>query len=96
MSLEDNGASMENDAVSNAPQPEMAQETEQVAENKGSKRKRRVVDVEEIMPKPSYWPLAAAASFVMLLIGMLISWIVIAIGTVMLVACIVGWSLERR
>lgn len=83
-------------------QPEAAQETEQpqgplvVSGKKRGKKKGRLVSVEEIMPKPSYWPLALAVSFVVLMIGIVISWIVIVAGAVLVIASIIGWSLERR
>jgi hypothetical protein len=63
---------------------------------KGRKKKGRLVSVEEIMPKPSYWPLALAVSFVVLSMGIIISWIVIAIGAILMIASIMGWALERR
>lgn len=84
------------------PQPEAAQEMEQpqsslvVSGKKRGKKKGRLVSVEEIMPKPSYWPLALAVSFIVLLMGIMISWIVIAIGAVLVIASVIGWSLERR
>ena len=84
------------------PQPETVQETEQsqsslvVSGKKRGKKKGRLVSVEEIMPKPSYWPLALAVSFIVLLMGIMISWIVIAIGAVLVIASVIGWSLERR
>lgn len=83
-------------------QPETAQETEQpqsplvVSGKKRGKKKGRLVSVEEIMPKPSYWPLALAGSFVVLLMGIVISWIVIVTGAVLVIASVIGWSLERR
>jgi hypothetical protein len=84
------------------PQPETAQETEKpqsplvVSGKKRGREKGRLVSVEEIMPKPSYWPLALAVSFVVLSMGIVISWIVIVIGAVLVIASIMGWSLERR
>ena len=84
------------------PQPETAQETEKpqsplvVSGKKRGRKKGRLVSVEEIMPKPSYWPLALAVSFVVLSMGIVISWIVIVIGAVLVIASIMGWSLERR
>lgn len=85
-----------------SPEPETTQETEQtqnplvVSGKKRGKKKGRLVSVEEIMPKPSYWPLALAVSFVLLMMGIMISWIVIGVGAVLVIASIMGWSLERR
>ena len=85
-----------------SPEPETTQETEQaqsplvVSGKKRGKKKGRLVSVEEIMPKPSYWPLVLAVSFVVLLMGVMISWIVIGVGAVLVIASVMGWSLERR
>lgn len=98
----DNAASVGDDAAASSPttldtpQPESAQETEEPSGKKRGKKKGRVVNVEEILPKPSYWPLALAVSFVVLLMGIMISWIVIVIGAILLIASVIGWSLERR
>ena len=81
---------------SSIPQPESVQETEEPSGKQPGKKKGRAVNVEEILPKPSYWPLALAASFVVLLMGIMISWIVIVIGAILLIASVMGWSLERR
>jgi hypothetical protein len=98
-SLEDHASSS---STLDTPQPETVQETEQpqsalvTSGKKRGKKKERLVSVEEIMPKPSYWPLALAVSFIVLLMGIMISWIVIAIGAVLVIASVIGWSLERR
>ena len=98
-------ASLENEASATAassssaldtPQSESTQETEEPSGKQPGKKKGRVVNVEEILPKPSYWPLALAASFVVLLMGIMISWIVMAIGAMLVIASVMGWSLERR
>jgi hypothetical protein len=106
-SVGDDVAFVGDDAASSSspldtPLPEIAQETEQpqsslvVSGKKRGKKKGRLVSVEEIMPKPSYWPLALAVSFIVLLMGIMISWIVIVIGAVLVIASVIGWSLERR
>jgi Flp pilus assembly protein TadB len=98
-------SSVEDHAFSSTPdtpQPETAQETELpqsslvVSGKKRKKKKGRLVSVEEIMPKPSYWPLALAVSFIVLLVGIMISWIVIVVGAVLVIVSVMGWSLERR
>lgn len=104
--IEQEVSSVEENALSSStldtPQPETAQETQQpqsslvVSGKKRGKKKGRLVSVEEIMPKPSYWPLALAVSFIVLLMGIMISWIVIVIGAVLVIASVMGWSLERR
>jgi len=102
-SLEDQAsASPPSSSTLDTSQSETALETEKpqsplvVSGKKRGRKKGRLVSVEEIMPKPSYWPLALAVSFVVLSIGIMISWIVIVIGAVLVVASVIGWSLERR
>ncbi len=63
---------------------------------KRGKKKGRLVSAEEVMPKPSYWPLALAISFVVLSMGIIISWVVIVVGAILMTASVIGWSLERR
>ncbi len=65
-------------------------------DKKRGKKKGRLVSTEEVMPKPSYWPLALAVSFVVLSMGIIISWVVIVVGAILMIASAIGWSLERR
>jgi hypothetical protein len=62
------------------------------------KRKRRLeaVSEEEITPRPSYWPLALAVALVFLLLGTISHPIVMAVGAILVIGCIIGWSIERR
>ena len=62
------------------------------------KRKRRIeaVSEEEITPRPSYWPLALAVALVFLLLGTISHPIVMAVGAILVIGCIIGWSIERR
>ncbi len=84
------------------PPPEIAQDREQsqsplvVSGKKRGKKKGRLVSVEEIMPKPSYWPLALAISLIVLLMGIMLHPIIIGIGAVLMIASLMGWALERR
>ena len=66
-------------------------------------KKKRVVkrvpkiDEEAISPRQSYWPLALALALVVLLMGAVTnSIIVLAIGVVLAIIAILGWSFERR
>ena len=73
--------------------------TQQAISQNGKKRVRRktkLVNVEEIMPRPSLYPLALALSIAFLLFGVLVSPIMIGIGALLIVISIVGWILERR
>jgi hypothetical protein len=66
-------------------------------------KKKRVVkrvlkiDEEAISPRQSYWPLALALTLVVLLMGAVTnSIIILAIGVVLVLVAILGWSFERR
>jgi hypothetical protein len=60
------------------------------------KRKARIVSEEEIMPRPSYWPFILTLALVILLIGVISHPIVLGLGAVLVIAAVIGWSLERR
>lgn len=62
------------------------------------KRKRKIeaVSEEEIMPRPSYWPLALAISVVIMLFGTIAQPIIMIIGLILVIGSIIGWSVERR
>ncbi|GAC1362459.1 MAG: hypothetical protein NVS2B12_15160 [Ktedonobacteraceae bacterium] len=60
------------------------------------KRKTRLVSVDEISPRPSYWPLALAFSLAIVLFGIIASPVVVAIGVILAIASVIGWILERR
>lgn len=73
--------------------------TEQTARPRGKKRARRktkLVNVEEILPRPSLWPLGLAVSVAITLFGIIAGPIVCAIGVILVIVSIVGWALERR
>jgi hypothetical protein len=73
-----------------------SQPTGAAAEKKGKQRKARWVGVEEISPKPSYWPLALTVSICTLLTGILFHPIVIGVGALLVIVSVIGWMLERR
>lgn len=56
----------------------------------------RLVSAEEVMPKPSIWPLALAFSIAVMLFSVLAGPVVTVIGAILLVASALGWILERR
>jgi hypothetical protein len=73
-----------------------SQPTAEVPQKKGRKRKGKWVSIEEISPKPSYWPLALTISISVLLMGIIIHPIIIAVGALLVIVSIMGWMLERR
>jgi hypothetical protein len=73
-----------------------SQPTGETAQKKRGKRKGKWVSIEEISPKPSYWPLALTMSISVLLMGIMIHPIVIGVGALLIIVSIMGWMLERR
>ena len=67
----------------------------------GKKRKKRrfrerLVYESEISPKPSMWPLALAFAVSLLLFGLIYNVYFLVIGAVLVIACVMGWVLERQ
>ncbi len=60
------------------------------------KRKTRLVNVEEISPRPSYWPLALAFSLAIVLFGIIAGPVVVVVGIILALVSVGGWILERR
>jgi hypothetical protein len=73
-----------------------AQPSAEAPQKKRRKGKGKWVSIEEISPKPSYWPLALTVSLSVLLMGILIHPIMIGVGVLLAIASIMGWMLERR
>ncbi len=63
---------------------------------KRGKRKTRLVNVEEISPRPSYWPLALAFSLAIVLFGVIGGLLFVVIGVLLALVSVGGWVLERR
>ena len=63
------------------------------------RRKPRKYTEEELlreMPKSSIYPLALALSLIIMLAGALWNMIIFGIGVILVIAIIIGWSLERK
>jgi hypothetical protein len=73
-----------------------SQPTGENPHKKGKKRRERWVSIEEISPKPSYWPLVLTVSISLLLVGIVAHPIVIGVGALLIIISIMGWMLERR
>jgi Cytochrome c oxidase subunit IV len=72
--------------------------SEAPARRRGKKRVKRVRQVteEELMPRPSIWPLALAVSLCVMLVGIAVHPILLGIGVLLVIASIIGWGVERR
>jgi len=72
------------------------QPTAATPQKKRRKSKGKWFSVEEISPKPSYWPLALTIAISILLMGVMIHPIVIGVGALLVIVSVMGWMLERR
>ena len=95
------------DAVPVVPSPategEAAKSTSQAGSTGTTQKKRRkkqyremLVDASEVMPKPSFWPLLLAFSIAFTLFGLIWNAVFLFIGIALIVACIIGWTREKR
>ena len=53
------------------------------------------VQEEALHPYTSYWPFALAVALSILLLGVITSPVVLAVGAVLTAAAIIAWGLER-
>jgi hypothetical protein len=67
-----------------------------VLRSKKRVKKVRQVTEEELMPRPSLWPLVLALSVAVALGGFAFNLIILGVGVIMVIVSIIGWSLERR
>lgn len=86
----------EESTVSMPCMPGTSDNASQALRKKRRKKKGVPVTEAELMPRPSFWPLALALALVITLMGLLIHPIVLGIGAVLVFATILGWALERR
>lgn len=89
-------------ATPEVEETQKAQEEEQASIDatttpaKKRKRKTRLVNVEEISPRPSYWPVALAFSLAIVLFGVIAGLVFVVIGVLLAFVSVGGWVLERR
>lgn len=77
-------------------QNEAEQQSARPKTKKRGRRKTKLVNVDEIMPRPSLWPLALAFAVAITLFGILAGPIVLAVGVILVIVSVIGWALERR
>jgi hypothetical protein len=75
-----------------------AMASDETPARRGKKRVKKVRQVteEELMPRPSLWPLVLALSVAVALGGFAFNLILLGVGVIMVIVSIIGWSLERR
>lgn len=75
---------------------EESQPDGETSQEERKKRKGKWVSIEEVSPKPSYWPIILTVSICLLLMGIVVHPIVIGVGALLVIISIMGWMLERR
>lgn len=61
------------------------------------KKKGKLVNVEEVMPRPSFWPLVLAFAMALLFLGFIATnWYIMGAAGIILLASFFGLVLERR
>ncbi len=83
-------------AVPEKRETEETQESAGVSGKKRSRKKGRLVNAEEVIPRPSIWPIVLAAAVIVMLVGIMLHPLVIALGVVLVIAAVAGWALERQ
>jgi Cytochrome c oxidase subunit IV len=76
--------------------PDAASDETPVLRSKKRVKKVRQVTEEELMPRPSLWPLVLALSVAVALGGFAFNLIILGVGVIMVIVSVIGWSLERR
>jgi hypothetical protein len=71
---------------------------EKEPEQPAKKRQKVPLEVQEqrLAPKPSLWPFALAMALVIAFIGIMLNPIILAVGTILTIAAIIGWMLEKH
>jgi Flp pilus assembly protein TadB len=52
--------------------------------------------IEDITPRPSFWPILLAAALCVTVIGLDIHPVVFVLGLLLVITAIIGWGVERR
>jgi hypothetical protein len=76
--------------------PDTVSDETPVLRSKKRVKKVRQVTEEELMPRPSLWPLVLALSIAVALGGFAFNLIILGVGVIMVIVSIIGWSLESR
>jgi hypothetical protein len=63
---------------------------------KRARKKTEQVDVQKILPRHSYWPIALAFSLCLAFVGLAYSPIVLGLGVLLMIISVIGWGLERH
>ena len=83
-------------AATPSPSSPIQETADSTVPQKRGRKKGRLVNAEEVLPRPSYWPLSLATALIITLIGFVTHPVVIGVGALLIVICVIGWALERR
>ena len=92
---------MSQEQIDQVQPPTLSEESElattpAIASGKRAKKKAKQVTEEELLPRPSYWPLALAVALIVLLMGAITHPLILGLGVVLVAVAIIGWGIERR
>jgi hypothetical protein len=76
--------------------PKDAQEESPEGTKKRVRKRAKLTEADVQPPKPSFWPLALALAIAITLAGSTYNAIFLGIGGVLVLACVIGWAMERR
>jgi hypothetical protein len=60
------------------------------------RRKKTPPRIEDITPRPSFWPILLAFAICVTVVGLDIHPIVFVLGLLLVITAIIGWGVERR
>lgn len=77
---------------------EESDQSEKPPEQPAQKRLKVPLEVQEqrLAPRPSGWPFILSLALVVAFIGVMVHPILLAVGSVLTIAAIIGWMLEKH
>jgi len=76
--------------------PKDSQEEAPEGTKKRIRKKAKLTEADVQPPKPSIWPLALALAIAIMMVGSVYNALFLGIGGILVLACVVGWAMERR
>jgi hypothetical protein len=76
--------------------PKDPQEEAPEGTKKRIRKKAKLTEADVQPPKPSIWPLALALAIAIMMVGSVYNALFLGIGGILVLACVIGWAMERR
>ncbi len=67
-----------------------------MAKNQTETAAAKSADPDIHLPAPSYWPIVLAFGLLLIVVGIIFTPIISAVGVIVMLAAIVGWTGENR